>query len=147
MSNTGFANEIKNNPEWVTGLDYNELILPDSDVKMTMDDEIFTAKGAGDIVSNAYDMDKWMTGLVSGKLISRESYEEMSDNYTTEIAIRYGYGLERRYGGVCHSGNFETYVTIDYINENYGYNMFIANNEYYGMLHDLTLNILQPFIN
>ena len=147
MSNTGFANEITCDPEWATGLDYNTLVVEDSEIEINIDDAISISKGAGDIVSNAYDMDKWMTGLVSGTLISRESYEEMSDNYTSEIAIRYGYGLERNYGGVCHSGNFEKYVTVDYINENYGYNMFISNNEYYVKLQDLTFNILQPFIN
>lgn len=146
MTGTGFAYEVKNEPEWVIGLDYNKLIVPNPQVEITIDEAVFLLKGAGNIVSNAYDMDKWMTALVSGKLISRESYEEMIIDYSPDFSTHYGYGLMKTCKGISHGGNFDKYNTIDYINEKYGYNMFISNNSDYQNIGNLLLPILQPLV-
>ena len=78
---------------------------------LTGSEVIGLAKGAGDIISNVYDIDKWMTGLKSGKVISRESYEEMTTNYSPESSEKYGYGIMTGlHGGVGHSGGIGTYI-------------------------------------
>lgn len=147
MSNTGFMKEIINdNPEWVTGIDTNKSLPPEFEDVFTVDEVAFILQGAGDIASNAYDMDKWMTGLASGKLISKESYQEMTTNYNTESAFSYGYGLKSMYCGVGHGGDVFTYTTMDYINEEYGYNLFVTNNVYYQDLDSLMISILEPLV-
>ena len=146
MSNTGFIHEVKDSPEWVTGLDNSIPLLSEFEGTFTTDEFNLLTRGAGDIVSNAYDMDKWMSGLVSGKLISRESYQEMTDNYTTEYALSYGYGLTSMYHGVGHGGDLYPYTSMNYINEEYGYNLFVINNVYYQKHEDLMLSILEPLV-
>lgn len=132
MKNSGSVDEIKGAPDWANGETYSSL---------TESEIIGLAKGAGDIISNVYDMDKWMTGLKSGKVISRESYEEMTTNYSPESSEKYGYGIMTGlHGGVGHSGGIGTYISHDYINEEYGYNMIISINS-------MNPHKMQDFIN
>ncbi|MEE1218308.1 MAG: serine hydrolase domain-containing protein [Ruminococcus sp.] len=146
MTNTGFVSEVKDNPKWADGFDFNKINFGELLEKFSDDKKILLLKGAGDISSNAYDMDKWMRCLVSGKVISKDSYKEMSQNYTTEQAMQYGYGLIKMYNGVGHTGSVFTYTSLNYINENQGYNLFIINNVNYQKLMQLTTDIIYGFI-
>lgn len=84
------------------------------------------AQGCGDIVATAGDVDLWMQALQSGKVVSMESFREM----TTGHAAVYGYGLERGIrGGWGHNGYIGSYTSELYFNEEYGYQLFVATNK------------------
>lgn len=135
MTNSGFLKEVKDNPKFAPGLTYASFVVGEESAGLT--------RGAGDIVSNAIDMDKWMTALSGGKIISKESYEAMTTDYSPEISNKYGYGLSGSYdGGWGHSGLIGNYTSFDYINEKYGYNLFIADNTAYMNIESLPLELL-----
>lgn len=120
MNNTGSVEEVKNSPEWAKGIDLSSV----EDGKIAG-----LTKGAGDIVSTAHDMDIWMTALQSGKIISEESYIEMTTNQSPEYPSQYGYGLELDINGFTgHMGAIATYTAGDYFSEESGYNLFVASN-------------------
>lgn len=135
MTHSGFVDEIRNLPEWASGLTYDSMNAGEVAAGLT--------KGAGDIASNAPDMEKWMTGLSSGKVISLDSYREMTTDYSPDFAMKYGYGLSGCFdGGVGHSGAIGTYTAMDYINEEHGYNLFIASNRSYMDIESLPMALL-----
>lgn len=139
MKNSGSVDEIKGAPDWANGETYSSL----------MESEIIgLAKGAGDIISNVYDMDKWMTGLKSGKVISRESYEEMTTNYSPESAQEYGYGIMPGvHGGVGHSGHIGTYTSYECINEEQDYNMLISiNSSDSSLVNDISAEVFEQIM-
>ena len=61
------------------------------------DRDYFTVKGAeygcGDILSTPKDLYRWYRGLVEGKVVSDQSYHEMTTSYSAEDELGYGYGL------------------------------------------------------
>ena len=121
MNNSGFVNEVENTPYFSAEL---------TNETLTVCEDKGTAKGAGDIISTASDMDKWMSGLTSGKIVSEESYHEMTTNHSPEQASIYGYGLSGMYkSGFGHLGKIGDYMALDYFNEEYGYNLFIATDK------------------
>ena len=121
MNNSGFVNEVADTPYFSEELTYETF---------TVCEDKGTAKGAGDIISTASDMDKWMSGLTSGKIVSEESYHEMTTNHSPEQASIYGYGLSGMYkSGFGHLGKIGDYMALDYFNEEYGYNLFIATDK------------------
>lgn len=120
MNNSGFVNEVADNPYFSEELTYETL---------TAYEDKGTAKGAGDVVSTASDMDKWMNGLMKGKIISDESYREMITNHSPDQAAIYGYGLSGMYKkGMGHTGSIGNFLALDYFNEELGYNIFIATD-------------------
>ncbi|MBQ8058125.1 MAG: beta-lactamase family protein [Ruminococcus sp.] len=122
MTNSGFASEVEDSPYYSKHLTWDT--LHDGRV------EAVVARGAGDIVTTAPDMEKWMTGLCGGKLISKESYEEMTANYSPDNNYEYGYALQGAYGsGVSHAGRIGTYTAFDYINAEKGFNLFAVTNK------------------
>lgn len=122
MNDSGFASEVKESPEFSKGLTLETFAGGEV--------EALIAKGAGNIVSTAPDMEKWMAGLSGGKLISEESFAEMTTNYSPDSPSGYGYGLELSYrGGVSHTGRIGTYTAIDYINAEQGYHLFAVTNK------------------
>ncbi len=122
MEHSGFVNEVKNNEFFSSGLTYETFTVDDDAEGLT--------KGAGDVISTAPDMDKWMTGLVSGKIISDESYREMTADYSEDMGSQYGYGLMGMYKkGKGHTGGIGAYVSLDYFNEEYGYNIFVSTTK------------------
>ncbi len=138
MLNTYSIEEVIDNPELVNGVSFN--YVEDGTKKG------FT-KGAGDIVSNAYDMDKWMTGLRSGKVVSTESYNEMITNYSDNTAASYGYGLvPNMCGGIGHVGVIANHTACDYFDDDNGYNLFIASNSVSPRKIELTLEALTGLI-
>ena len=124
MQNTGSIDELQSgSPAWAKGIKY---AYPAG-----------LATGAGDIISTATDMEKWMTGLKSGSVLSLDSYREMTTDYSpddTPDSFGYGYGLVPNYKrGVGHEGNILieeiAYSAFDYIDEQDGVNLFLAGSD------------------
>lgn len=135
MTHSGFINDVKDSPDWASGLTYDTFTAGEASPGLT--------KGAGDIASNAQDMEKWMTALSSGKVISPESYREMTTNYSPDSTKEYGYGMFVSFHeGVGHSGLIGSYRTVNYINEEHGYHLFIANNTNYNAIENLPDKLL-----
>lgn len=140
MTHTGFISEIKASPAWSDGLTYDTFTAGEAAEGLT--------KGAGDIASNAADMDKWMTALSSAKVISIDSYREMVTNYSVDSAKGYGYGMfVSFFGGVGHSGMIGSYTSLDYINEEQGYNLFAAGNKSYMEIENLPSMLLGDYLD
>lgn len=130
MTHSGFIDEVKDSPAWASGLTYDTFTLGEDSAGLT--------QGAGDIASNAVDMDKWMTALSSGKVISPDSYREMTTNCSPDIAKGYGYGMfVPFFSGVGHSGIIGSYTSLDYINKEHGYNLFASSNKSYKAIENL----------
>lgn len=123
MKNSGFVDEVKDNMSWAKGFNSDGDNVGNAVKGLT--------KGAGDIASNAEDMEKWMTGLSSGKIISEKSYKEMTSVHSKESGSKYGYGIEQQAGGgIGHSGRIGNYYAKDYINKKGGYNIFIVTRKF-----------------
>lgn len=122
MTHSGFVEEVTDNPAWAEGLargEGNTSVEPPG-----------LANGAGDVASNAADMDAWMAGLSDGTVVSKESFREMTENYSTDSGASYGYGLMgMAYDGTGHPGAIGTYGALDYINPERGLRLFIASNK------------------
>ncbi len=115
MTHSGFICEVRDNPQW--GLNNDTLDV--------YKDVAGLAQGCGDIVTTAGDIHLWMTALQSGKIVSTESYREMTTGHTAS----YGYGLMRAsHGGWGHNGSIPGYTSRTYFNEEYGYQLFVATN-------------------
>ena len=119
MTSTGFYDELAHSentaePNFPAGVE----VVPSP---------VGLSQGAGDIVSNAYDMDKWMTALGGGVLLSEESYKMMTTNYSG--TYNYGYGLQvenkNRY---WHGGDIDTYETVDLVYSNDNLNILMVTN-------------------
>ena len=82
MKHTGLITEIPDSPAWAEKLIYDEEV---NEVKIKG-----IAKGAGDIVSNAPDMVKWMEGLSDGKIVTSKTLREMFTDYSPDSGPRYG---------------------------------------------------------
>ena len=116
MTHTGFLSEYNDNPSWA------ENAVHDNDVNETKIKGL--AKGAGNIMSNGPDMTKWMDGLMNGKIVSKETLDEMTENYSPDTGEEYGYGLESLLNGNGHQGAISSYVSTDYFNRKKGYCLF-----------------------
>ena len=127
MDHTGFVDKITENQEWASALSKTELMLETTNPGV--------ANGAGDIVSNASDMDKWMRGLSSGKIISADSFKEMTENPNPESSNGYCYGLwEMTFDGMGHVGQMEPHFgAVDYFNTDRDVYLFAASNTMSGL--------------
>ena len=130
MVNSGFYEELVNHP------DLCENKFPDLPSVVSSIDTKGCFQGSGDLVTNAKDMDRWLTSLRECTLISAESMEEMTTVYTTNVEIINGIGVGYAYGiqvtadnGVCHGGFIDTYVsaTLSYFEEKV--NVFVVAND------------------
>lgn len=121
MNHSGFYEELYNHPD---------LAEHRGDPSDTIDpDYKGYAQGAGDLVSNAKDMDKWMTSLREYTILSEESITEMTTNYSPNAG--YGYGIEIRSDGtLSHNGLATTYVSVSSTNFNNKLNVFVISNNY-----------------
>ncbi len=82
--------------------------------------------GAGDMVSNVKDLDKWCTALRKGTLLSEESYNAMTTAYDG-----YGYGIEvLEDGKLYHNGRLGSYVTELITYPEKGINVIAITNDY-----------------
>lgn len=118
MTSSGFVSEVETNPDFSKSISYDTFTLGENAEGLL--------KGMGDIVSTAHDMDKWMTALKSGKVVSEQSFAEMSTDHSPDYGKRYGYGLQGLYRGVGHGGLIGDYWALDYMNTEHGYNLFVV---------------------
>lgn len=126
MKNTGFVEDISENLSWASAFSQKE---PPHETSCPG-----LAKGAGDIISNGPDMDKWMRGLSSGKVVSADSYKQMKENVNENSSEGYGYGLSQMpYDGVGHPGQMPpSYGAVDYLNSDRDVYIFAATNDPHG---------------
>ena len=128
MSHTGFTEEIFDDHDWTFALNK-------ADLKKEFFYNPGMTKGAGDVVSNAKDMEKWMRGLSSGKVISSDSFRQMTENVNPNSTEDYGYGLvHMAYDGVGHEGQIPPHFgAVDYLNTKRDMYVFVAANNPRGM--------------
>lgn len=126
MTNTGFYTELKDSPELV-----EDSIPDDEPIEETKLIVSVTSKGCGGLVSNAYDMDKWLTALSNNTLLSEESYKKLTTGYSNTEGIKYGYGLyiDPDNGVFYHGGNALTYESVALTCPDNDYNVFMVTND------------------
>ncbi len=128
MTRTGFTDEIFGDNEWSFAL---------SETESTQEGFYYPGltKGAGDVVSNAEDMDKWMRGLSGGKVISTDAFCQMTQDANPDSAEEYCYGFwHMPYGGAGHVGQIPPHFgAVDYINTDRDVYLFAASNSGRGM--------------
>lgn len=85
--------------------------------------------GLGDIISNAYDIDKWLTSLRTNKILTKESFQQMTTDYTDDDDNHYGFGVRLTENGIFHTGAITTYETMVYTDIKNGINVFAVTND------------------
>lgn len=119
MNNSGFYEELMYHPDLAEYTGDPDLIINPQLKGLT--------QGCGDLVSNAKDMDKWLTSLRECTILSEESIAEMTTNYSS--GDNYGYGVFlTEDGGVWHGGDIDSYssMAITYPEDSYNV-MFFTN--------------------
>lgn len=116
MKDSGFVSEVEENAAFSKSLSYDSFTVSE--------DAKGAVKGAGDIVSTAKDMDKWMNALKSGKVVSQQSFEEMKTDHSPDYARKYGYGLESMFMGVGHTGRIGNYGSVNFMSSTGDYNIY-----------------------
>ena len=126
MTNTGFFAELKDSPDLV-----EDCIPEDEPIEEIMLIVSVSSKGCGDLVSNAYDMDKWLTSLSNNTLLSEESYKKLTTGYSNTEGVKYGYGLfiDPDNGVFYHGGNALTYESVALTCPDDDYNVFMVTND------------------
>lgn len=119
MTNSGFYEELYNHPDLAEHKG-NPSDNIDPDFKGY-------AQGAGDLVSNAKDMDIWMTSLREHTILSEESINEMTTNYSLNAGYGYGIGILSD-GTLTHNGTATTYINVTSTNFNNKLNVFVISN-------------------
>ena len=127
MNDTGFIEEIPD-AEWASALSADEL----------KNEYLYrpgVTRGAGDVVSNAADMEKWMRGLSEGKVISVDSFRQMTESVNPYSDEEYCFGLwHMPFGGFGHVGQIPpSFGAVDYINTERGICLFAVANYGRGM--------------
>ncbi len=119
MANTGFYEELLDHPdlaEHTGGFDQ----FVDADFKGL-------TQGCGDLVSNAKDMDKWMTSFRECTIISEASIAEMTTDYSRGVGYGYSIMIQKN-GGLCHDGAIVTYLSFVLTYPEDGFNVFAVTN-------------------
>ncbi|MBR2715472.1 MAG: serine hydrolase [Ruminococcus sp.] len=117
MTNSGFYEELYGSP------DFAEDVLPD-DVEL-LPPYFHLSTGSGDLVSNAPDMDKWLTSISKRTLLTDESYDEMTTDYGSE----YCYGIQAQKGSYFHQGDITTFESFALTNPAKNLNIFVVTND------------------
>lgn len=116
MEHTGDIGEMLAGAEWAMGVVYNNV-----------DKQPGLTKGAGDIIANGEDIYRWLIGLSGGKVISEQSYELMTTNYSG--AESYGFGIRTDFfGGVGHPGAIGNYIAADVVYPEDSQTIFFCSN-------------------
>lgn len=86
--------------------------------------------GAGDILSNAEDIAKWLDSFASNKLLSENSLKAMTANYSgADDTMPYGYGLMiADNGGIYHSGYLPSFSSAFYTLPARQYSLILMSN-------------------
>ena len=115
MRNSGFYEEMVDDPALAknrpTNFDPMEPHFPG------------LTQGAGDIVSCAKDMDKWMTSFRTGALLSDGELKK-----ATASVGNYCYGWSVYSGTLAHLGAIATYLSADLTEPETGYNLFLVSS-------------------
>ena len=85
--------------------------------------------GLGDMISNAHDMDCWLTSLKTNKVLTAESVAMMGTDYTAADDEDYGFGVRMFGNGLFHSGSITTYEAMVYTDTEKGVNVFAVTND------------------
>lgn len=85
--------------------------------------------GLGDMISNAHDMDCWLTSLKTHKVLTEESIAMMGTDYTPGDDENYGFGIRMFGNGLFHSGSITTYQAMVYTDTETGFNVFAVTND------------------
>ena len=85
--------------------------------------------GLGDMISNARDMDLWLTSFRTNKVRTKESIAMMTTDYTEGIEEDYGFGVRMFGNGIFHTGCITTYEAITYTDPERGINIFAVTND------------------
>ncbi|MBQ8859757.1 MAG: serine hydrolase [Ruminococcus sp.] len=120
MTHSGFYEELVHSP------DLAEHSFPIG-IRPSDPDYHGLSQGAGDLVSNAEDMDKWLTSLYECTLLSQESYKEMTTDYGENYG--YGIGVDTKNGLIGHQGNIATYESYACTYPNEKINIFVITND------------------
>ncbi len=121
MNNSGFYEELYNHPDLAEHKSEPTDIPFDYELKGL-------AQGAGDLVSNAKDMYKWMTSLREHTILSEESYKEMTTDYSPTVGYGYGIGVLPN-GSLSHTGAAISYVCTATTYPEKGINIFAITND------------------
>lgn len=130
MTHTGFVHELWDSPDAAKP-------NPPEDPLYTLGMAGGITQGAGDMVSTAADIDRWLTSLREETLLSKASYAEMKQDYSPGNG--YGYGLMVNFsGGVGHTGMIASYTSFAYTNAEKGYNLFAVTNDCHAVMGDIS---------
>ena len=122
MNATGLITELKNADDLAQPM----FTTPEMPFGINIDGTTF---GAGDIVTTAADMDKWLTSLRENAILSEESIKEMTTNYSPDATLHYCYGLISDTDGVWyHDGRVDSYTSYAYTVPEEGFNYFAVSN-------------------
>lgn len=86
--------------------------------------------GLGDIISDAHDLDIWLSSLKNNKILKQESVAMMCTDYSDDDDEEdYGFGFRILYDGVFHVGSITTYETMVYTDVQRGVNIIAVTND------------------
>ncbi len=85
--------------------------------------------GLGDMISNARDLDCWLTSLRTNKVLTPESVAMMGTDYTDDEEESYGFGIRVFGNGLFHSGSITTYQAMVYTDTEKGVNIIAVTND------------------
>lgn len=85
--------------------------------------------GLGDMISNAHDMDLWLTSFRTHAILNEESLEMMGTDYTPGDDENYGFGIRVFGSGLFHGGSITTYQAMAYTDTEKGLNIFAVTND------------------
>lgn len=92
--------------------------------------DYFTVRGAeygcGDILTTPKDLYFWYRGFTSGKVVSEESYQQMTTNYSLPDELGYGYGLM-----ISDKSDSKVIYHYGYIPSYYSSMMFVPEIDYF----------------
>lgn len=121
MNSSGFYEDLINHPD-LAEYTFGPYKFLDPRLKGVL-------QGAGDLVSNAKDIDKWLTSLREHTILSKESIAEMATDYSPENFDNYGYGVFLTDdAGIWHGGFLNSYVSIVITYPEKGYNVLLFTN-------------------
>ncbi len=121
MDSSGFYEELMNHPDLAVHTSPNPGPI-EPEYKGFI-------QGAGDLVSNAEDLDKWMTSLREYTILSEESVSEMATSYTPSEGYGYGIGVWGD-GGLFYNGGIVSYLSVLFTYPKYNFNVFVVSNDY-----------------
>ncbi len=121
MTNSGFYEDLVNSP-YLAENHLKEGNLPLEAYHKGL------SQGAGDIVSNAKDINKWLDSISHRTLLSDESYDMMAKDYGEQ----YGYGVivNEKAGTIGHSGGIITYESYILTIPELQLNVFVVTNDF-----------------